>query len=385
MVSSELIPAPDLEADANTLAVKWLHGYTTANTRNAYARAIGLDARLRAALPGGPRDPRPSRPPSWIPWALAAGIDPAGELTVEHVQSWVHALNETFEDRKNSRRQYFAALCAFYRYLRSVRRVYCDPNDLVNRRTMGLSGADPTATLALSPLQVRALLLAARLDTTAHRVRNVALVAVLAATGCRVDELVGLDVDDYRRESPAGPALVLLDGKGDKKRWQKLPAADADLVDGYLEHERVAPETGAELTVVGQVSNRKTDQPLFTTGRGRRLHPDTVAPLLNRLARLPTVDDPRQQVRDAARELAPVAGKIRPHQFRHAYAVTAERNGATVTQVQADLGHASLSTTQTYLHAANVGSNSAAQVVSDIYHAGEDLAALFPADPVGGE
>ncbi len=354
---------------AQRLAAGWLQGYQSAHTRNAYALAIGLPPWLRAKIKDGPQNPKATPDHSWIPWCLARGFDPAGDLTKQQVQAWLHTLSVPFP-KKNVRRQKFAALCAFYEHLRSEQITTSNPNDLVKRKTMGLSGADPTSTLALDVHQIRALFTAARLDSTAHRERNVAIVAVLAATACRVEELVNLDLDSYRKHSN-GAATLRLDGKGDKQRWQLLPAADCALVDAYLA-VRVAPQVGSELTVAGQVSNRPTrSQPLFTTRRGERMNEDVIAPLLQRLAHIPTADDPRQRVREAERHLRPIKDKLRPHQFRHAYAVTAENQGKPVSQVTKDLGHASLATTQTYLDSANVGRNSAAQVVSDIYHAGE--------------
>lgn len=59
--------------------------------------------------------------------------------------------------------------------------------------------------------------------------------------------------------------------------------------------------------------------------------------------------------------------KLHPHQLRHTYATLAVRNGVPVDQVQTDLGHARLDTTQTYLHSEGV-EHSAARVVSGIYH-----------------
>lgn len=360
-------PVDEVRQRAEMLAVKWLHGYTSPKTRNAYAWDIGLTAKLRAALPGGPANPAPPAGWAWIPWTTNHHINPAGDLTPEMVEAWVHTLHEATRSKSVIRRR-FGALCAYYRSLRRAGVTRCDPNDLLNRRTMGLAGQDPSATLPLTPQQIRALFVAAQVATGPARVQHAAMLSVLAATGCRAQELVQLGLDDYRRQDD-GSGLLLLNGKGGKKRWVRLPAADTALVDRYLE-VRVAPDSGQEIALVGQVSNRHQQAPLFTTLKGRQVHEDNVTGMLRRLCRVPAPDDPREQVRAAARLLAPLAGSIHPHQFRHAYAQNAEQNGVPVSQIQADLGHASLATTQTYLHAGAVAASSASQVVSDLYHVG---------------
>jgi site-specific recombinase XerD len=374
-------PLDEVALRAYRLAGEWLNGMAVAATRNAYAIDIGLPGRLRVQMPGGPRSAKKLPEEAWIPWALANGINPIGELDLEEAEAYAHFLLAVHPKRKNVRRRRWFTVCSFQSYLRRRKLIYITPNDLIDRqarKNLGLAGSDPTRTIYLTTMQVQAMNVAARLDRTRFRERNVALLAVLGATGCRAEELVNLDLEDYHRQSPTGGALVLLDGKGDKKRWQKLPAKDADLVDAYLA-VRIAPEQSTELTLPGQVSNRpKMEHPLFTTGPGQRLNVDAITQLLRRIANLPTVDDHRPLVRAAALELAPIKDTVTPHPWRHAYAVAADRNGVPVTQIQADLGHASLSTTQTYLHAANVAENSAAQVVSDLYHAADaDLAQLI--------
>jgi integrase/recombinase XerD len=369
-------PGEAVAARAVRLAVECLQGYASVKTRNAYARDLGLPAEVRAALPGGPRNPAPPEDTAWIPWALARGVDPAGELTPEIVRAWVHTLQAAGAG-KNVRRRRFAALLAFYRHLRVAKVVHCDPNNLINRKTMHLSGTDPSSTKPVTAAQVRALHLAAALDTTRSRERSQAMVAVISAAAPRVEEFVGLDLEDYQRVSPTGHGFLTLDGKGDKKRVQLLPPADCDLLDTYLQ-VRVAPDAGTEVTVAGQVSNRSpVAQPLFTSDCGTRLHVNSVTHILRRLAKLPQLDDSRAVVRAAARELAPIKDTLHPHQFRHGYASLAAENGVPLHHIQADLGHASLTTTQTYLHISDRAKNSAAAKVSGIYHAGvqQDIAA----------
>lgn len=352
-----------LRRNAEGLAVRWLHGYTVAKTRNAYGRDIGLSPEVLSALPGGPANPEPPAPWAWIPWALNHGIDPAGQLRREHAEGYAHALNE---QAKRSRQRRWAALCAFYKYLRISEVVTCNPGEMVNRRTMGLSGTGTSPTVPLHTDQVRALYLAAGLPHQS-RERNRALLAVLASTGCRAAELVGINLDDYRPQ-PEGHALLLLDGKGGKQRWVVVPAPDAALVAEYMA-VRVGLQSSSTVALPGQVSSGQTVPiPLFTTSEGQRLHVNVVTRTLRTVARRPSPGHERADVREAARLLAPIVGSLHPHQFRHTYAVVAEEHGITVSQIADELGHTSIVTTHGYLHAPKGLEHSAARVVSGIYH-----------------
>lgn len=329
---------------AEGLAVRWLHGYTNVRTRNGYAVDIGLSPEVRSALPGGPRNPEPLPVTSWIPWALDHGIDPAGTLSKAQAESYAHALSSL---PKRTRQRRWSTLCAFYRSLRAEDVTGCNPGDLVNRRTMGLAGLDPSPTLPLHTRQVRALYQAAG-KVRQNRARTQAMLAVLATTGCRAEELVRIDLDDYRPD-PEGHALVLLHGKGGKTRWALLPAPDAALVAAYLDVRAGRPLT--TIALAGDVSAAES-APLFTTREGSRLHVNAVTRMLATVAKQAGIPAPH------------------PHQLRHTYAKTAEDAGVSVSQIQADLGHSSIATTQSYLHAGDTVEHSAARVVSGIYHAG---------------
>lgn len=354
--------------------LEWLQGFASAKTRNSYAADVGLRPELRR-WEGAPKQPTLNAL-AWLPWCAANGLDPLTDVTRRHVHAWLHTLSSTGV-ADSTRRRRFIAVASWYAFLRGDGLTTINPGDMVNRKNMQLAGGsnpeDPTVPLTVA--QIRALFVAARLDGTDHRERNIAIVAVLAATGCRVAELVGLDVEHYTRTSPAGPGRLRLHGKGNKWRTQRLPARDADLLDAYLQ-VRITPEGSAEIAHVGNVNAESRRHPLFTTSRGERMHTETIRPMLNRIAALPRFDHSSSIVRQANRELSPLRGAIHPHQFRHSYAVTAANHGKTPTQIRDDLGHASVATTQTYLAAASAQENSAAQVVSDIYHAGEDLALI---------
>ena len=154
-------------------------------------------------------------------------------------------------------------------------------------------------------------------DQDAMHLRDRAMLELLYATGIRVGELVGLDIDDVSFESN----LVRVMGKGAKERTVPfgLPAATA--MQGWLQLGR------------GQVVTAGSGPALFLGRRGGRV-------------------DPRQ-VRGAVHKLlqnVPDGPDVGPHGLRHSAATHLLEGGADLRAVQEMLGHASLATTQIYTH-----------------------------------
>lgn len=148
-------------------------------------------------------------------------------------------------------------------------------------------------------------------------VRDRALLELLYATGARVSEAVGLDVDDL-----AHGDVLRLRGKGSKERIVPIGSFARAAVDAYL--TRVRPALAAK----GRASAR-----LFLGARG--------APLSRQSAWL---------VIRAAAEKAQITSEVSPHTLRHSFATHLLQGGADVRVVQELLGHSSVATTQIYTH-----------------------------------
>ncbi|WP_295105381.1 site-specific tyrosine recombinase XerD, partial [uncultured Microbacterium sp.] len=146
-------------------------------------------------------------------------------------------------------------------------------------------------------------------------IRDRALLELLYATGARVSEAVGLDVDDL-----AHGDVLRLRGKGSKERIVPIGSFARAAVDAYL--TRVRPG----LAVKGRASAR-----LFLGARG--------APLSRQSAWL---------IIRAAAENAHITAEVSPHTLRHSFATHLLQGGADVRVVQELLGHASVATTQIY-------------------------------------
>jgi integrase/recombinase XerC len=194
----------------------------------------------------------------------------------------------------------------------------------------GLLDLDPAATLA-SPRVARPLPAVLRREEAARLVsgtdterdggpialRDRAILELLYATGVRVGELVGLDLDDV----DLSRHLITVLGKGSKQRAVPfgLPAASA--IGIWMRLGRPP------------LTTKESGPALFLGARGRRLDPRIVRALVH--ARL---------------EQVPGAPDLGPHGMRHTAATHLLEGGADLRSVQEFLGHASLATTQIYTH-----------------------------------
>lgn len=147
--------------------------------------------------------------------------------------------------------------------------------------------------------------------------RDRLIVELLYATGIRVSELCGLDVDGVDTER----RLLRVLGKGNKQRTVPFGEPAQDALDDWLRHGR--PE----------LAGPSSPPALLLGARGGRL-------------------DPRQARTVVHQTVAAVAGApdIGPHGLRHSAATHLLEGGADLRMVQELLGHSTLATTQLYTH-----------------------------------
>ncbi len=146
-----------------------------------------------------------------------------------------------------------------------------------------------------------------------------ALLELLYASGLRVSELVGLDLNDLL--IPERTLRVL--GKGRKERLVPFHPQAEEVLRAYLGFR------GAWLAEKGLPPTPA----LFLNQRGGRLTPTSVRALLAR-----------------ALEAAALRARVSPHALRHSFATHLLARGMDLRAIQELLGHASLSTTQRYTH-----------------------------------
>ena len=95
-----------------------------------------------------------------------------------------------------------------------------DSNPAEKLRGVDVQNKEKTA---LTPTQVRAMI------NCADRIRSKAIIAMLASTGMRVSELIGLTIEQYQ-DNP-----ISIVGKGNKRRDIFLTDETREIVDLYLE------------------------------------------------------------------------------------------------------------------------------------------------------
>jgi len=173
-----------------------------------------------------------------------------------------------------------------------------------------LSIAD--ASLAMDSLATRV----AEEETPLSK-RDCAILELLYATGARVSELCGLDLDDidYQRNT------IRVLGKGNKERTIPLGNPAMKALESWLKSAR------------NEVATTASGRAVFLGSRGKRIDQRTV----------------RTVVYEALSALEGIE-KMGPHSLRHSAATHLLEGGADLRTVQEILGHASLATTQIYTH-----------------------------------
>jgi site-specific recombinase XerD len=366
-------PGVENPAELQEQIADWLSQYANAGTRRTYAYALGLPPTWVDAVggPGGePPGPTPpgvavsprgaSTPPkaalgvlhqlAWFRWCAGRGLDPRAASGTE-VKAWLHQL-EAAGAGKRTRQRMLSTLSAFYGHLTETGVVPANPAAL-NRARLGLgrTARDASPTIRLTATQLRALLDAAAdlPNRTRYRdlyaCRAVAVVALLTL-GLRVSELVGLDRDSLV-VSGGEPMLRVL-GKGGVHREVYLTHLAATAVTAYLAERDHASQATAP-AVRGRTNANRS--PLIATREGGRCSRFDVNALLRRIAV------------QAGPALADVADRVHPHALRHAYVTIALEQDARIQHVQADVGHATISTTQYYDRGRRTRDTTAADLV----------------------
>jgi integrase/recombinase XerC len=274
------------------------------------------------------------------------------------IRSFLAEVHELGQSRATAARK-LAAARTFLRYLRREGLIEHDPGALV-----GTPKQEVRMPAHLSEAEMTALVAAPSDDPLGRRDR--AILELFYASGLRLSELVGLDLDDVNLS--ARMARVL--GKGAKPRLVPFHTGAATAIRAYLDdrarliRERdvlaardasslrdgrgaVEARSGPGLARRGPTARAvergarragprpslERRQPLFVNYRGTRLTTRSVDRLV------------RRYVAETSTRLG-----ISPHALRHSFATHLLQRGADLRSIQELLGHARLSTTQRYTH-----------------------------------
>jgi integrase/recombinase XerC len=251
---------------------------------------------------------------SMLRQAVLLGHSDVSTLDVRTLRSWL-ATQQSLGKARTTMARRATAVRVFTGWAHRTGRIEADPGAL-----LGTPKAHRVLPPALRVDEAESLLeaAAARADDGTHLgVRDAAVLELLYATGIRVGELCGLDVDDVDAER----RVVRVFGKGRKERTVPFGVPADRALRRWLtgpRRELLVPGAGAAL---------------FLGARGRRIDQRAVRSLVH--ARLSDV---------------PGAPDLGPHGLRHTAATHLLEGGADLRTVQELLGHASLATTQIYTH-----------------------------------
>jgi integrase/recombinase XerC len=257
-----------------------------------------------------------------------------------HIRAFLADLNKRGNSRSSAARK-LAAVRAFGKHLRHEGEISGDPAALV-----GTPRQDHHLPAHLGEAEMSRLLETPDTSRSLGR-RDRAILELFYASGLRLSELVGLDVEDLNLSS----RTVRVMGKGRKERlvpfnrsteaalrswlqdWQALTPAAPAMPSAPLASRSRVLNTRNILSSRASAASRNSRAPLFLNYLGKRLSTRSVDRLV------------RKYVAQCSTRFG-----ISPHALRHSFATHLLERGADLRSIQELLGHARLSTTQRYTH-----------------------------------
>jgi len=246
-------------------------------------------------------------------YARRHGVPELTGVDITVLRGWLASMAAAERSRATLARR-GAAVRTFFAWAARTGRVAQDP-------ALRLASARPASHLptVLDQGSAAALLDTARVradDGDPVHLRDWAALELLYATGARVGELCGADVDDL----DLATRTIRLTGKGDKQRVVPVGELAVEAVEAWLARGRpvLATATSGPALLLGRRGGR-ADQ---------------------------------RQLRQAVHDVSAAAGvsDVAPHALRHSVATHLLEGGSDLRSVQEVLGHASLATTQRYTH-----------------------------------
>jgi integrase/recombinase XerC len=254
----------------------------------------------------------------------AAGTLDLASLDRAALRAFLAELHRQGQSRATAARK-LAGVRTFLRYLQREGAIEDDPSALV-----ATPKREVRMPAHLSEGEMDALLAAPDGDTPLSR-RDRTILELFYASGLRLSELAGLDVDDVNLSAK----MVRVHGKGGKERIVPFNVSTAKAIREYLK-DREAITSGLQRRdgLDGREGRRQhPSSPLFVNYRGGRLTVRSIDRLV------------RRYVAATSARLG-----ISPHALRHSFATHLLQRGADLRVIQELLGHARLSTTQRYTH-----------------------------------
>jgi integrase/recombinase XerC len=243
--------------------------------------------------------------------AAAKSLTPASidRAAIRAFMATLHAQGQT---RATAARK-LSAIRSFLRYLRREELIEGDPAGLI-----GTPRREVRVPAHLTEDEVTRLVEAPSTEQPLGR-RDRAILELFYASGLRLSELAGLDLDSVN----LGGRMVRVLGKGGKERFVPFNTTAQRALKVWLaDRDRLRSSGG----------RRERREPLFVNHRGGRLTSRSIDRLVRRYA------------------AATNRSGVSPHALRHSFATHLLQRGADLRAIQELLGHARLGTTERYTH-----------------------------------
>lgn len=255
----------------------------------------------------------------YLRWLESEELTPekAAQADVERYTRYLLSLGKSVATATRA----LAALKSFYTYLMSVGAVSRNP-----ARGLALEKVERKLPQILTSKEVE-LFLEQPDARDAKGCRDKAMLELLYATGIRVSELIGLDVEHLNLS-----AGFLRCPGAKKERIIPLYPTAVRALDDYLRHVRP------------QMIEQPEEPSLFVNMNGSRMSRQGLWKIIKHY-----------------QELAGIQKDITPHTLRHSFAAHLLENGADLHSIQEMLGHADISSTQVYTQVVN-------QKLKDVYN-----------------
>ena len=211
----------------------------------------------------------------------------------------------------SSIRQNVVSLKIFFRYL-------CNHKILSEDIAEGLFSPKPEQLLPKTINQKDVMRLLESIETSDPLgMRDRALIELLYSSGLRLGEIMEALLENLYLEE----GHIRVTGKGKKTRIVPIGKKALEAINNYLEKGRK------------KLVNSKSTSHIFLSIRGKKLSPSRIWQIVKERSKRANINSP-----------------IHPHQLRHSFATHLLSGGADLRIIQELLGHADISTTQTYTH-----------------------------------
>lgn len=254
-----------------------------------------------------------------LEWLSAKGHKPeaikvadVGSGQVVDFLSWLETQRHNAASTRNVR---LAHIKSFFHYLLLNEPGFADHSSKVIAIPFAKVAKKPPECLSVAA--VGALLHSVDASTP-QGLRHLALLALLYDSGCRVQELIDLNVSDFQNGTCC---RIYVHGKGDKYRFIPLLKETGKVIGRYIDRYRLSG-----------------DMPMFANTNGKRMTRQGVGYIIKKYAGVAEKSMP-----------GIIDANPHPHILRHSKASHLVDNGVNIYNVRDFLGHESVATTQIYI------------------------------------